>query len=209
MLRTISNSISRLTFRSLQSPKCRPPPSKFVIENRPFSTCSILFRYDPDAFESFGGDERDQRLNSGRYEYQANIKKQNWSEIDLTEIKKNVFLTSNSSEEGGNQISDEEVAKFRKDNRISIEKSSGEVPNPVFGFDELSIPEKLKETLKRSGIEKPMPIQAQGWSIAMSGTDLIGVGETGSGKTLGFLLPAFQHILQQEKTGFQKGMAFF
>merc|ERR1712051_115146 len=103
----MGNSVSRLTFRSLQLPKCRPPPSKFVIENRPFSTCSILFRYDPDAFESFGGDERDQRPNS-RYEYQANIKKQNWSEIDLTEIKKNVFLTSN--EEDGNQISDEEVA---------------------------------------------------------------------------------------------------
>ena len=206
MLRTISNSVSRLTFRSLQSPKCRPPPSKFVIENRPFSTCSILFRFDPDAFESYGGDEREQRPNP-RYEFKENSKKQNWSEIDLTEIKKNVFLTSN--EEGGIQISDEEVAKFRKDNRISIEKSSGEVPNPVFGFDELSIPEKLKETLKRSGIEKPMPIQAQGWSIAMSGTDLIGVGETGSGKTLGFLLPAFQHILQQEKTRFQKGMAFF
>merc|ERR1711935_1304814 len=197
---TISNSVSRLTFRTLQSPKCRPPTSKFIIENRPFSTCSILFRFDPDAFDSYGGDQREQRPNS-QYEFKENSKKQNWSEIDLTEIKRNVFLTNPE----GVQISDEEVAKFRKDNRISIEKSSGEVPNPVFDLDELSIPEKLKETLKRSGIEKPMPIQAQGWSIAMSGTDLIGVGETGSGKTLGFLLPAFQHILQQEKTRFQKG----
>jgi len=200
MLRTISNSVSRLTFRTLQSPKCRPPPSKFIIENRPFSTCSILLRFDPDAFDSYGGDQREQRPNS-QYEFKENSKKQNWSEIDLTEIKRNVFLTNSE----GVQISDEDVAKFRKDNRISIEKSSGEVPNPVFELDELSIPEKLKETLKRSGIEKPMPIQAQGWSIAMSGTDLIGVGETGSGKTLGFLLPAFQHILQQEKTRFQKG----
>jgi hypothetical protein len=205
MLRTISNSVSRLTFRSLQSHRCRPPPSKFLIENRLFSTCSILFRFDPDAFDSYGGDQ--QRPNS-RYEFKENSKKQNWSEIDLTEIKKNVFLTSNSSEEGGSQISDEEVAKFRKDNRISIEKSSGEVPNPVFELDELSVPEKLKETLKRSGIQKPMPIQAQGWSIAMSGIDLIGIGETGSGKTLGFLLPAFQHILQQKTTRVQKGMAF-
>lgn len=209
MLRTISNSVTRLTFRSLQSPKCRSAPSKFIIENRPFSTCSILFRFDPDAFESYGGDERERRPNSN-YEFKENkiSKKQNWSEIDLTEIKKNVFVASNSSEEGGIQISDEEVAKFRKDNRISIEKSSGEVPNPVFGLEELSVPEKLKETLKRSGIEKPMPIQAQGWSIAMSGIDLIGIGETGSGKTLGFLLPAFQHILQQSTARFQKGMAF-
>jgi len=171
-----------------------------MIENRPFSTCSILFRFDPDAFDSYGGDQREQKSNS-RYEFKENSKKQNWSEIDLTEIKRNVFLTNSE----GVQISDEEVAKYRSDNRISIEKSSGEVPNPVFGLDELSVPEKLKETLKRSGIEKPMPIQAQGWSIAMSGIDLIGIGETGSGKTLGFLLPAFQHILQQEKTRSQKG----
>ena len=46
---------------------------KFVIENRPFSTCSILFRFDPDAFESYGGDERDQRPNP-RYEFKENSK---------------------------------------------------------------------------------------------------------------------------------------
>ena len=43
--------------------------------------------------------------------------------------------------------------------------------------------------------KRPMPIQAQGWPIVMSGRDLIGIGETGSGKTLGFILPAIMHII--------------
>jgi len=39
------------------------------------------------------------------------------------------------------------------------------------------------------GFTKPTPIQAQCWPIGLSGRDLIGIAETGSGKTLGFLLP--------------------
>ena len=175
-----------------------------MIENRPFSTCSILFRFDPDAFNEEGIDNRSPLSNDRSFYENKRNRKQNWDEIlsDLTQIKKNVLVVDESKV----QMSNEEVEKFRSENRISIEKSSGEVPNPFLGFDELSVPEKLKEALKRSGFEKPMPIQAQGWSIAMSGFDLIGIGETGSGKTLGFLLPAFEHILQQDSTKFQKGM---
>lgn len=35
------------------------------------------------------------------------------------------------------------------------------------------------------GFTEPTPIQAQGWPIAMSGKDMVGVAQTGSGKTLG------------------------
>lgn len=42
--------------------------------------------------------------------------------------------------------------------------------------------------------DKPTPIQAICWPIALSGRDLIGIAVTGSGKTLGYVLPAFLHI---------------
>ena len=32
--------------------------------------------------------------------------------------------------------------------------------------------------------EKPTPIQAQGWPIALSGHDMVGIAQTGSGKTM-------------------------
>jgi ATP-dependent RNA helicase DDX43 len=38
----------------------------------------------------------------------------------------------------------------------------------------------------------------QGWPIALQGIDLIGIAQTGTGKTLAFLLPAFIHIEGQE-----------
>lgn len=38
------------------------------------------------------------------------------------------------------------------------------------------------------GFTEPTPIQAQGWPIAMSGKDMVGVAQTGSGKTLGVCL---------------------
>jgi hypothetical protein len=42
--------------------------------------------------------------------------------------------------------------------------------------------------------DAPTPIQATCWPIALAGRDVIGIAETGSGKTLGFFLPALMHI---------------
>lgn len=38
--------------------------------------------------------------------------------------------------------------------------------------------------LRRLGFKEPTAIQAQGWPIALSGKDLVGIASTGSGKTL-------------------------
>jgi ATP-dependent RNA helicase DDX5/DBP2 len=40
----------------------------------------------------------------------------------------------------------------------------------------------------------PTSIQAQAWPIALAGHDLVSIARTGSGKTLGFLIPVFNHI---------------
>ena len=38
--------------------------------------------------------------------------------------------------------------------------------------------------LARMGFTEPTPIQAQGWPMAMSGRDVVGIAQTGSGKTI-------------------------
>ena len=43
---------------------------------------------------------------------------------------------------------------------------------------------------------QPSPIQAQAWPYLLSGKDLIGIAQTGTGKTLAFLMPIFIHIGQ-------------
>ena len=45
----------------------------------------------------------------------------------------------------------------------------------------------------------PTPIQAQSWSIALQGRDLVSIAKTGSGKTCGFLLPGLMHIQATRK----------
>jgi hypothetical protein len=47
------------------------------------------------------------------------------------------------------------------------------------------------------GFREPTAIQAQGWPMALSGRDMVGIAATGSGKTLAYLLPAVVHINAQ------------
>jgi ATP-dependent RNA helicase DDX43 len=51
----------------------------------------------------------------------------------------------------------------------------------------------LKE-LEKQGFEHPTPIQCQAWPLALQGHDVIGIAQTGTGKTLAFLLPGMIHI---------------
>ncbi|XP_046474015.1 probable ATP-dependent RNA helicase DDX43 [Neodiprion pinetum] len=69
------------------------------------------------------------------------------------------------------------------------------IPNPIETFEQAfqDYPEILEE-IRRQGFVKPSPIQCQAWPILLSGKDLIGIAQTGTGKTLAFLLPALIHI---------------
>lgn len=58
---------------------------------------------------------------------------------------------------------------------------------------------------RRQGFSEPTSIQAQGWPIALSGRDMVGIASTGSGKTLSYILPAIVHINSQPKLGRKDG----
>lgn len=70
-------------------------------------------------------------------------------------------------------------------------------PKPMRAFTDGGFPACVMEAISRAGFQEPSPIQAQGWPVALSGRDMIGIAETGSGKTLSFLLPAMKHIQAQ------------
>ncbi|XP_050068922.1 probable ATP-dependent RNA helicase DDX43 [Anopheles maculipalpis] len=101
------------------------------------------------------------------------------------------------------EMSPAEVAAFREANKnIVVERTFKEkgakskpIPNPVCEFHQAfgDFPELMDELRKQNFI-KPSPIQAQAWPVLLQGEDLIGIAQTGTGKTLAFLLPAFIHI---------------
>ena len=53
------------------------------------------------------------------------------------------------------------------------------------------------DEVKAQGFNAPTAIQSQGWPMALSGRDVVGIAETGSGKTLTYCLPAIVHINAQ------------
>lgn len=48
--------------------------------------------------------------------------------------------------------------------------------------------------VQNAGFSSPTPIQAQSWPVALQSRDIVAIAKTGSGKTLGYLLPGFIHV---------------
>ncbi|MGC4014977.1 MAG: DEAD/DEAH box helicase [Luteolibacter sp.] len=61
-------------------------------------------------------------------------------------------------------------------------------------FSELGLPEELLAAVESLGFERPSPIQALSIPVALSGSDLLGLSQTGSGKTAAFALPVLAKI---------------
>ena len=61
-------------------------------------------------------------------------------------------------------------------------------------FNEFQFRDEINKALDEAGYQKPTPIQERAIPILLQGHDLIGVAETGTGKTLAFLLPFFQNL---------------
>ncbi|KAJ1637155.1 P-loop containing nucleoside triphosphate hydrolase protein [Pavlovales sp. CCMP2436] len=71
-----------------------------------------------------------------------------------------------------------------------------DVPPPVRAFADCeAFNSTLLRTLKRTGYTAPTAVQAQVLPVALSGRDIIGIAQTGSGKTAAYLLPAIVHAL--------------
>ena len=61
-------------------------------------------------------------------------------------------------------------------------------------FESLGLSEPILKSIRRIGFVHPTPIQAKVIPVALSGRDLIGLAETGSGKTAAFCLPLTERL---------------
>lgn len=66
-------------------------------------------------------------------------------------------------------------------------------------FSDLNINTPLMNALVDLGLEKPTPIQSKSFSPIMSGQDVVGIAETGTGKTYAYLLPIIRQHKYSEK----------
>lgn len=91
--------------------------------------------------------------------------------------------------------SDADIEAFRNKNEMSVQ--GHDIPHPITTFDEAGFPDYVLNELKAQGFPKPTAIQCQGWPMALSGRDMVGIAATGSGKTLSYCLPGIVHINAQ------------
>ncbi|CAA7015995.1 unnamed protein product [Microthlaspi erraticum] len=86
------------------------------------------------------------------------------------------------------------VEMYLKQHEIS---TTGEnIPAPFITFESSGLPPEILRELLSAGFPSPTPIQAQTWPISLQSRDIVAIAKTGSGKTLGYLIPAFIHLRQ-------------
>jgi ATP-dependent RNA helicase RhlE len=73
----------------------------------------------------------------------------------------------------------------------------------VPSFDTLPFSPFLQETIRTVGYTTPTPIQADSIPLILEGRDLIGLAQTGTGKTAAFVLPLLQKLSGGKKKGVQ------
>lgn len=70
----------------------------------------------------------------------------------------------------------------------------------IIKFEDLQINDDIKRAVIEMGFEEPSPIQAQSIPVILSGKDVIGQAQTGTGKTAAFSIPLLEMINPEDKS---------
>lgn len=97
---------------------------------------------------------------------------------------------------------DAEVNAYRDEHQI---KTSGGCLPPWMSYNQAPLPPQIRADFQKAGYVQPSVIQAVAWPNALGGRDVVGVAKTGSGKTLGFLVPSFLRILKKPRADLRQG----
>ena len=81
----------------------------------------------------------------------------------------------------------------------AVEIKLQEVYKHAFTFPELQINSALKGNILKKGYNIPTPIQDQTIPLIMEGRDVVGVANTGTGKTAAFLIPLIEKIFKDRR----------
>ncbi|KAK9898482.1 DEAD-domain-containing protein [Cystobasidium minutum MCA 4210] len=103
------------------------------------------------------------------------IDERHWSEKSLEEMK------------------DRDWRIFKED--FSIAARGGNIPLPIrYWHEAKGIPQEIQDIIAQVGYKEPSAIQRQAIPIGLNVRDMIGIAETGSGKTAAFLIPMLTYI---------------
>ena len=61
-------------------------------------------------------------------------------------------------------------------------------------FEDLNLSKQLLNAIEDLGIDTPTPIQIEAYPVILSGKDVVGIAQTGTGKTFAYLLPLLRDL---------------
>ncbi|XP_015088224.1 DEAD-box ATP-dependent RNA helicase 20-like [Solanum pennellii] len=91
-----------------------------------------------------------------------------------------------------------EEIRLRLNVDVNVSPVSCPAPSPIESFPDMCLHASIMKDIEKHGYTAPTSIQAQAMPVALSGRDLLGCAETGSGKTAAFSIPMIQHCLAQQ-----------
>ncbi|WFD35484.1 RNA helicase [Malassezia cuniculi] len=124
------------------------------------------------------GSER-QSTTGGRSSVRSTLAEKPWTEKRLDEMKERDWRI------------------FREDYEISVR--GRDIAPPLREWRESTIPRAVLDAIAAAGYREPTAIQRQAIPIALQQRDLIGIAETGSGKTASFVVPMLAYVLSLPK----------
>ncbi|KAM6963081.1 putative ATP-dependent RNA helicase DDX59 [Aplochiton taeniatus] len=96
-------------------------------------------------------------------------------------------------------LTEEQVQRVRQE--LGIATQGREVGRPIIEFAHCNLPPKMSANLRKAGYEAPTPVQMQMVPVGLAGRDVIASADTGSGKTVAFLLPVVVRALESQIEG--------
>ncbi|KAI3378941.1 hypothetical protein SNEBB_009051 [Seison nebaliae] len=113
-------------------------------------------------------------------------------EIEKRKRKRDAFDDRHWKEKDLDEMQERDWRIFKED--FGITTKGGNVPHPIRTWPESDISKSLLKIVKDVGYKEPTPIQKQAIPIGLNNRDIIGIAETGSGKTAAFLIPLLEWI---------------
>ncbi|KAL9013290.1 MAG: hypothetical protein Q9173_002001 [Seirophora scorigena] len=125
-------------------------------------------------------------------EWAANARRYEWSDEfgDIgpsdEELERMLFRDGDKMEVGD---------RFIKLKNIAVTVESETAIQPIINFDDAGLHPVVRENVKLCGFQVPTPIQAYCLPAVLKNRDVIGIAQTGSGKTAAYLIPAISKLM--------------
>lgn len=148
--------------------------------------------------------KKDKKDKKDKKEKKEKKEKKSKAESEETATIKSTPSTSSASTNGYTEnekltsVPQSEIDEFYKTNEVTVEDDLKLNLRPLLSFSHVELESSIHNEIAK--FPSPTPIQAVSWPYLLSGRDVIGVAETGSGKTFAFGVPAIHNLISGSKT---------